>query len=123
VDDDVELRKALTKVLQLEGYTVVAQPDAVNALQCLEAGERFDLVITDLSMPGMRGTSLLTAVKTAFPGVPVILITAFGDWDVYAEALREGVFEFLNKPLDREELLACIRRALSPTTKESPSCQ
>ena len=114
VDDDVELRKALTKVLQLEGYDAVGQPDAASALNYLGSNQKkFDLVITDVSMPGMKGTALLTALKAAFPDLPVIIITAFGDWDMYAVALREGAYEFLNKPLDRAELLDCVRRALS----------
>ncbi len=117
VDDDVELLKALTKVLQGGGYTVVAQPNATSALNYLETTEqKFDLVLTDVSMPGMKGTALLSALKTAYPELPVIIITAFGDWDEYAQALREGVFEYLSKPIDKSEVLACVRRALESKT-------
>lgn len=113
VDDDEELRKALTKVLQLEGYMVTAQPDAVHAIDFIRRqNPRFDLVISDVSMPSMKGTMFLTALKSAYPKLPVILITAFGDWDVYSVALREGAFDFLNKPLDRGDLLDCVKRAL-----------
>ena len=119
VDDDTELLKALSKVLKSDGYAVTAKPDALSAIQCIEAEDKqFDLVITDVSMPGMRGTALLTALKTAYPKIPVIVITAFGDWDVYAHSLREGAFEFLSKPIDKSELLACVRRALSAKTME-----
>ena len=113
VDDDVEVLKALTKVLEKEGYEVGAYPDARLAIQFInETKKRFDLVITDISMPGMTGTTFLAAVKIAFPYVPVIIITAFGDWGQYMEALREGAYEYLSKPLDKAELLAAVTRAL-----------
>jgi two-component system, NtrC family, nitrogen regulation response regulator GlnG len=60
----------------------------------------------------MKGTTFLAAVKTAFPSVPVIIITAFGDWGQYMEALREGAYEYLSKPLDKTDLLATVTRAL-----------
>lgn len=114
VDDDVELLKALTKVLEREGYDVVPHANATAAIQHVNATkQRFDLVITDVSMPGMKGTSLLSAFKTAFPRTPVIIITAFGDWGQYMDALREGAYEYLSKPLDKADLLAAVRRALA----------
>ncbi|MEI6084749.1 MAG: response regulator [Verrucomicrobiota bacterium] len=114
VDDDVELLKALTKVLEKENYAIVALPDATTALRHVNTTkQRFDLVITDVSMPGMKGTTLLSAFKTAFPKIPVIVITAFADWGQYMEALREGAFEYLYKPIDKSDLLAAVRRALT----------
>lgn len=113
VDDDVELLKALTKVLEKEGFEVLAHPDARSAMNYInDSKKEFDLVITDVSMPGVRGTTFLAAVKTAFPNVPVIIITAFGDWGQYMEAIRNGAYEYLNKPLDKTELLATVQRAL-----------
>ena len=114
VDDDAELLKALAKVLEKDGYSVVAMPDANSAVRHVNTTkQRFDLVITDISMPGMSGTSLLTAFKTAFPNVPVIVITAFADWGQYMNALREGAFEYLYKPVEKTELLAAVHRALA----------
>jgi len=113
VDDDVELLKALTKVLEKEGFEVLAHPDARSAMNYVnDSKKKFDLVITDVSMPGVRGTTFLAAVKTAFPHIPVIIITAFGDWGQYMEAIRNGAYEYLNKPLDKTELLATVQRAL-----------
>ena len=113
VDDNLELLKALAKVLEKDGYAVVPQACATDALKHVNATkQQFDLVITDVSMPGMNGRGLLAAYKTAFPQTPVIVITAFGDWGQYMEALRGGAFEYLSKPLDKNELLAAIRRAL-----------
>jgi DNA-binding NtrC family response regulator len=114
VDDDVELLKALTKVLEKDGYAVFAHSSANDAIRFVnESKQRFDLVITDVSMPGMKGTTFLSAVKTAFPKVPVIIITAFGDWGQYMDTLRNGAFDYLNKPLDKDQLLDAVHRALA----------
>ena len=114
VDDDVEVLKALKKVLQKDGFEVIPHSDAPSAMRFInETKTRFDLVITDVSMPGMSGTAFLGAVKAAFPKVPVIVITAFGDWGQYMETIRNGAYEYLSKPLDKAELLAVVRRALA----------
>ena len=113
VDDNAELLMALTKVLEKEGYSVTAKPDADSALKYMNATSAHpDLIITDVSMPGMKGTDFLAAVKNVFPDLPVIIITAFGEWDQYMQALRAGAFAYLSKPVDKAELLATIRRAL-----------
>jgi DNA-binding NtrC family response regulator len=64
-------------------------------------------------MPGMSGTEFLGAIKAAFPKVPVIVITAFGDWGKYMDAMHEGATEYLSKPLEKIELLAAIHRVLA----------
>ena len=114
VDDDLEVLKALTKVLEKEGFTVSAHSTANAAIRFInESKQRFDLVITDVSMPGLKGTAFLSAVKTAFPKVPVIIITAFGDWGQYMQTLCNGAYDYLNKPLDKDALLTTVRRALA----------
>jgi DNA-binding NtrC family response regulator len=115
VDDDVELLTALTKILSKTGYIVAGATDSAAAMSYVTAGkQRFDLIVTDLSMPGINGLAFLSAVKASSPQVPVIVITAFGEWDTYAEAIRLGAFAYLNKPIDRHQLLNTIRRALQP---------
>lgn len=114
VDDNAELLLALTKILEKEGYVITAKPDAESALDYLRhAPQKPDLVISDVSMPGLKGTDLLTTVARDWPQLPVILITAFGEWDQYMEALRAGAFAYLPKPIDKTELLATVGRALS----------
>jgi DNA-binding NtrC family response regulator len=114
VDDDAELLKALTKVLEKEGFTVTASPHANGALELArQRATPFDAVITDISMPGMSGTDLLVVLKKEYPAMPVLVITAFGDWGGYMTALREGACEYLNKPIEKAELLAAVRRALA----------
>jgi len=114
VDDDIEVLKALTKVLEKGGYHVMPYSDARSAMDSINrTKERFDLVVTDVSMPEVSGTTFLGAVKTAFPKVPVIVITAFGDWGQYMNMLRDGAYEYLSKPLDKAQLLSTVQRALS----------
>jgi DNA-binding NtrC family response regulator len=114
VDDDIEVLKALKKVLEKDGFEVLPHSTAPSAMRFVnETKSHFDLVITDVSMPGMNGMAFLGAVKAAFPKVPVIIITAFGDWGQYMETIRDGAYEYLNKPLDKAELLAVVRRALA----------
>ena len=114
VDDDIEVLKALKKVLEKDGFEVLPHSDAPSAIRFInETKKRFDLVITDVSMPGMSGTAFLSAVKAAFPKVPVVVITAFGDWGQYMETIRDGAYEYLSKPIDKNQLLATIRRAVS----------
>jgi DNA-binding NtrC family response regulator len=122
VDDDVEWLRAVTKVLEKENYDVVAHSDALQAIRFIEkTKKRFDLVVTDISLPGMSGMAFLNAFKMAFPRVPVILITAFGDWGQYAEAFQHGAREFLCKPIDKAELLAAVRRALDKNATAAPN--
>jgi DNA-binding NtrC family response regulator len=120
VDDDVEVLKALKKVLEKVGFEVLPYSDAPSAMRFInDTKKQFDLVITDVSMPGMSGTAFLNSVKAAFPKVPVIIITAFGDWGQYMETITNGACEYLNKPLDKTELLTAVRRALKNGTSEA----
>ena len=122
VDDDVELLKALTKVLEKAEYEVVPHADARSAMEFVNSTKkRFDLVITDVFMPGIRGIEFLSAIKAAFPPVPVIVVTAFGDWGQYMDALHQGAFEYLSKPLDKSELLAAVERALKNGRRTAPT--
>jgi len=114
VDDDVELLKALTKVLEKSGYEVLPQPNANSAMDFINRTQKgFDVVISDVSMPGASGADFLRRLKTAFPRVPVIMITGFGDWGQYMNMLRDGAYEYLSKPTDKKQLLATVQRALT----------
>ncbi|MCX7914715.1 MAG: response regulator [Verrucomicrobiae bacterium] len=114
VDDNTELLSALTKVLEKEGYRVTALPTADCAVEYMNTtNQRPDLIIIDVSMPGMKGIEFLSKVETVSPQIPVIVITAFGEWDQYMDALRRGAFAYLPKPIEKNELLTTVRRALA----------
>ncbi len=123
VDDDESLREFLEILLQKEGYRVVAASSGEEALECLEK-EDVSLVISDIRMPGMDGVSLLRAIKSRRPDMPVVLITAFASMDSAVDAMKEGAWDYLTKPFRIEELREILERALeaadSATAVESP---
>jgi CheY-like chemotaxis protein len=127
VDDDQRMLRALDKVLTGEGASVTAAQWAGDALDFLTAREtRVDLVITDLRMPFVSGMTVVYAIHKIFPGLPIIVLTAFGSPDVKAECLRQGAAAFMEKPLNTAELIEVIgtifalhRAGLDPVTSDA----
>lgn len=112
VEDDPEMRDLLRKVLEKEGYAVSVAPGTREAIASLSEA-RFDLVVTDLVMPGNGGLEILRIIREGNPAFPVIIITAFGDWGSYSQALEMGAAAFISKPLRMAELIAAIHAALA----------
>jgi DNA-binding NtrC family response regulator len=112
VEDDAEMRDLLRKVLEKEGYRVSVAADGHEAL-ALPLQTAFDLVVTDLLMPDDGGLELLQAIRESHPTLPVIIITAFGDWGSYSRALELGAAAFISKPLKMAELVGAIHTALA----------
>lgn len=111
VDDDRVFRLALGKVLTKAGYTAVLAEDGDDAERRL-AEQPFDVMIVDLKMPKKDGLAVLRDAMRADPTPKVIMITAFGDTAIQAEAARLGVFAYTNKPIRRDDVLTLVRRAL-----------
>jgi len=112
VDDDTSLLRLLTLRLEANGYEVATATSGEGALEAM-AEARPELVITDLRMEGMDGMALFHLLRERHPGLPVLILTAHGSIPEAVEATREGVFGFLGKPFDADELLTEIQRALS----------
>lgn len=111
VEDDPEMRDLLRKVLEKEGYQITLAADGHEAAVGLTR-DHFDLVITDLLMPHDGGLELLETIRGTQPMLPVIIITAFGDWQSYSRALELGAAAFISKPLRMAELITAIHAAL-----------
>jgi|GEM_PF-318312 len=111
VDDSPQISKALTDLLGASGYFVRAAPSGERALQILETA-KFDLIITDLKMTGMTGIELAKHVQDRVPGLPVVILTGFGDMDSVISALRLGVADYLKKPFSIDEVLAVVEREI-----------
>jgi len=112
VDDDPGMLRAMSKVLAGEGMQVTGVSDPVAVVRKLADSEkRFDVVITDLRMPVFSGRGVL-ALASALPELPVIILTAFGEPDVEAQALGLGAFAFLEKPVAAAQLIEVVKRAL-----------
>jgi DNA-binding NtrC family response regulator len=102
VDDEAHLLLTLIANLELEGFEVVGAANGVEALALLKK-QPFDLVLSDIRMPGMNGIELFNRVKLAHPTIPVVLMTAFAIEDRVEEAIAGGVFAVLPKPFDIEK--------------------
>ncbi|WP_269320555.1 two-component system response regulator GlrR [Billgrantia saliphila] len=114
VDDDVSLLRLLGMRLESRGFRVTTAESGPEALRCLEA-ERPDLVLSDLRMDEMDGMALFQAIQRQVPGLPVIILTAHGSIPDAVNATQQGVFSFLTKPVDRDELFSAIDEALTHT--------
>jgi len=112
VEDDPEMGDLLRKVLEKEGYVVAVAANRHDATTHLSR-DAFDLVVTDMLMPDNGGLELLRLVRETHPRLPVIIITAFGDWGSYSRALELGAAAFISKPLKMAELIAAIHTALA----------
>ena len=112
VDDDPDLLRLLSIRLKANGYDVAAVDSGQRALASI-AASRPDLVLTDLRMDGMDGMRLFEEIQGAYPGLPVIILTAHGTIPDAVAATRQGVFGYLTKPYDADELLGQIERALT----------
>jgi len=111
VDDEPSIRKVLSAHLRRFGHDVQTANDGAGAIARLEV-EGFDLVVSDLKMPVVDGMELLRWVNTNQPAVPVILITAHGTVDSAVEAIKQGAFDYVTKPFDRDELQGVITKAI-----------
>ncbi|MBK6528910.1 MAG: sigma-54-dependent Fis family transcriptional regulator [Deltaproteobacteria bacterium] len=111
VDDEEGARSGLEKLLRLEGYAVDAAADGLAALE-RAAEQPPDVVVTDLKMPRMDGMALMERLRTQWPGLPVIVVTAFGDVGSAVAAMRQGAEHYLVKPVDFDELQVAIDRAI-----------
>jgi DNA-binding NtrC family response regulator len=111
VDDEENVLALCQTILQKRGYEVECASTAEEALDRLET-ELFDVVITDLKMPGMSGLDLLTKAKALNPFVPVIMLTGFGTVHSAVEAMKEGAYDYLIKPVDNEEFKLVVEKAL-----------
>ncbi len=112
VDDEPSIRKVLSAHLKRFGHEVAVADDGAAAISQLEIDD-FDLVVSDLRMPQVDGMALLRWVSTHRGGLPVILITAHGTVETAVEALKQGAFDYVTKPFDRDELHGVITKALA----------
>jgi FixJ family two-component response regulator len=112
VDDDAEMREALTALIRSLGFTAVAFARAQDFLQST-APSSSSCLISDMKMPSMSGIELHRQLVRAGYMIPTILITAFPDDQTRADALKSGVICYLPKPFAEERLMSCIRAALS----------
>jgi two-component system NtrC family response regulator len=111
VDDDESLRRITQLQLEEAGYKVLTASNGTEALGLIEE-ETPELVITDLKMPGLSGLELLKKIRQSYPQTTVLMITAFGTVQTAVEAMKAGAYDYITKPMDYEELVLVVNRAM-----------
>ncbi len=119
IDDEIDILNFMEEFLSSMGYQVVPKRDAESALSVILQGTKIDLVITDLGMPGLSGIELVTVLRQTLPSVPMIVFTAHGGVDSYLKSLSLGVFEYINKPVRRNELGRVVKAALEQSESDN----
>jgi putative nucleotidyltransferase with HDIG domain len=112
VDDEEAIREIVASMLSIAGYRCQQAGSGVEALAVLESGEEFELMLSDLMMAELDGIGLLERTKEKYPDMPVVMVTAVHDISVALAAIRNGAYDYLLKPFEREQLVATVRRAM-----------
>src|SRR5579864_666880 len=110
VEDKPELRAMLRKALERGGYTLEEAPDGNTGIDKIR-NRRYQLVLSDLKLPGNSGIDVLREAKRVEPTLPVILVTAYGSVEEAVTAMKEGAFDFVQKPVDLDHLRLLLERA------------
>ena len=111
IDDEEKLRKLLMRILELEGYRVVEAGDGKTGLRVLQR-EEIQIVISDVRLPDINGIDLVEKIKTAFPGVEIIMLTAYGTIQDGVKAIRSGAFDYITKGDDNDKLIPLVSRVM-----------
>ncbi len=112
VDDEKNIREGLGTSLEMDGYKIFLAENGKEGLSVVNRQE-IDLVITDLKMPALSGGDMLKKITSTNPNIPVIILTGHGSIETAVEAMRNGAFDFLTKPVNLDRLSLLVKRALS----------
>ncbi len=116
VDDEAELRKSTRLVLTKADYQVVEAEDGEQAIAAIRSGDNplaVSAVICDLVMPKVNGMEAIAFFRSQFPGVPILVVTGHPNIDNMTELYKQGVVDYLVKPIAPEKLLAAVEKAVS----------
>ena len=111
VDDEFSVRDSLSSWFRKDGYMVTAATNAGEAIQAMQE-EQYEVVLVDIKMPGMDGMKLQEHIHHVDPRIAVIMITAYASVDTAVQALKQGAYDYVTKPIDPDELSHLVRRAL-----------
>ena len=112
VDDELNIRNGLVQAVEMEGYEGIAAADGEEAWKIINSRE-IDMVITDLRMPGLDGSSLLKKIYSSYPTLPVVVLTGHGTIEDAVTAMQNGAVDFLTKPVNLNHLFVLIKKSLS----------
>src|SRR5256885_16723080 len=112
VDDEEPIRDFVSAMLSSANFVCEQAASGKEALALLDSGEEYELMLSDLMMPVMDGIGVIEASKERYPDMPVVMVTAVTDVSIALNAIRNGAYDYLLKPFERDQLLATARRAL-----------
>jgi CheY-like chemotaxis protein len=114
VEDDVIMLKAISRILEKNGYQVVSAKDGKQAFDILDIQKDFDLIITDIMLPYNNGLEIVAKIKTdsELRDIPIIIISSVGNEEIVRESFRLGAEDFIKKPVMSSELLIKIKRVI-----------
>ncbi|MBA2252827.1 MAG: response regulator [Nitrospirales bacterium] len=115
VDDEAQVRKPISLMLAKDGYEVVEAADGEEAIEALRSGDNplmVDTVLCDIRMPKVNGKEAIAYFRNQFPGVPIVVMTGYPDVELAVSLMRQGVRDYLIKPVTKEELLSVIRKSV-----------
>ena len=116
IEDDKEMRSLLEDVLGEEGFKTESVSNGSDGLRKL-AKESFDLVLTDIRMPGLTGLDILPVIRSLRPEAPVIVITAFGNEEIHRRSVEKGAAGYLEKPIHMDKLKTLVHEMVSSKVK------
>src|SRR5271170_3074758 len=119
VDDEESVRGVVAALLEHSGYTATLTESAEEAIARLQQDPDYDLVLSDIMMPGTDGLTLLDHICTDHPGMPVVMFSAVNDIHVVTSAFRRGAIDYLLKPFERAELESIVIRAVDTDASEN----
>ncbi len=111
IDDEERLRNLLARIIGLEGYAISEAPNAKAGLKCLEK-EDFQLVISDVKLPDANGIELTSKIKTLYPHIEIIVLTAFGTIQDGVKAIKNGAYDYITKGDDNEKIIPLVSKAM-----------
>ncbi len=111
IDDDINFLKSIKKFLEMDNYEVTTISNSSSVIEYLQ-NEKFDLILLDVKMPGVNGIDLFNMIVNKIPTVPIIMISGQSNIEIAVELIKNGAFDFIEKPLDPERLIVTIKNAL-----------
>jgi len=114
IDDERSIRNTLKEILEYEKYEVTTAENGIEGLEILKK-ETFDILLLDIKMPEMDGMEVLEKVRKNYPDIQAIMISGHGNVDTAVKAVKNGAFDFIEKPLDLNRLLVTVKNALDRT--------
>ena len=116
VDDEGAIRKVVRMALEKDGYYVVDAEDGAQAIRILNEGEHpmvIDVIITDIRMPNINGIEAIKYFQREYPSLPLIVLTGFPDIDLATQLMKQGITDYLVKPVDRKKLHTAVADAIA----------